>query len=721
MFTSGLLRFLPLISSCGLLCLGFFVFFRHPRRTANILFMTSCLFTAFLEALAAVFIFVEPESTLGLIQPLYVTMMVPALISAMAFSIALSRRDALEALIRWRFPMAALATYGVITAGWIWLTPNGISLAADTPPVMIFQKSIRPFLLFVIASLLLIIFQMEKLFSMTSGSRRWQIKYALLAIASASLFFLIQAGLIFYGMRFRADLIPANSMVLLASQSLVLFALVRHRFLEVRVFISREVTYRAFMTSAAAAYLASVALFGYWSSTSGHRYGLMVAVGGGFLLMVAGAAGLLSTTVRGGVRHYINTHFYRNKYEYRSRWNSFTRHLAAIDDRKELARVILLEISETMWVTRSSLWMISDDGSRYYCAAVNELAPTSLKLEMESALIRALAGMSAATAVEDLLQDKTLVQENGKLLEDLSAVVCAPLKVGERMVGFITLGPNLFEQTFDIEDREMLETLSSQAAAAIYRNILSEELATARGLESLNRVSAFIIHDLKNTVSMLSMVLQNAAENLHRPEFQKDALNVISRSVEKMKRLVDRFSLTKDRGMELNFTALDIHDIINKTVERLQLEDFRGVTVIRDYTDLPPLQADSKLISHLFENLIINALQALPHGGGEIRLTTNELPCGAITVEVADSGCGMSSEMIRDKLFKPFHTTKEKGLGIGLYQCRNIVTAHGGRIDAECREGGGSLFRVTFPVRSSAEERRTTSVSKGAKLSQGRV
>ncbi|GAG99075.1 unnamed protein product, partial [marine sediment metagenome] len=271
-----------------------------------------------------------------------------------------------------------------------------------------------------------------------------------------------------------------------------------------------------------------------------------------FFFPWGGIVVFLSGKARSTTRHFIDTHFYRNKYEYRSRWNSFTQRLSKADDLEELCSIILAETRETMWVQMASLWIKNEEEETFACLAFEGNDPLALtEVGSESTYVQVLGEEGSPILAKSLLERGEVEKEHKSILNDLSAHICAPLMFRDKMIGFIILGPNLFGESFGNEDNEMLTTLCSQAAMAIYRYQLAEKLVVAQGLESMNRLSSFIIHDLKNSVSMLSMVVQNSAANFHKPEFQKDATLTIASSVGKMKQIVERLSFPKIEDLEL--------------------------------------------------------------------------------------------------------------------------------------------------------------------------
>jgi putative PEP-CTERM system histidine kinase len=259
------------------------------------------------------------------------------------------------------------------------------------------------------------------------------------------------------------------------------------------------------------------------------------------------------------------------------------------------------------------------------------------------------------------------------------------------VIGFIVLGKSLSNDTYNYEDYDFLKTLARQATSAIMNARLSEELAEAREMEALGKISSFVLHDLKNLVSTLSLSVENAFDNINNPHFQKDMLKTLSNTVDKMKGMIKKLSDMPKKG-ELNLRTVDIVPLIKETV-KLFLNRKTNVEV--ECPEQLISRIDGEEIKKVMVNLILNAVEATKSGNVNVKISTEDsMAC----ITVSDNGCGMSEEYIEKHLFKPFHTTKKNGLGIGLYQCKSIVEAHGGSIKVKSKQDVGTEFTVYLPL-----------------------
>jgi signal transduction histidine kinase len=212
-----------------------------------------------------------------------------------------------------------------------------------------------------------------------------------------------------------------------------------------------------------------------------------------------------------------------------------------------------------------------------------------------------------------------------------------------------------------------------------------------------------LLHDLKSSASMLSLVMQNAADNFDNPEFQRDALSAMSNVVNRIQRLIRRFSAApREMEFQPNLQLADLNRIANRAIAGSGVGDVAGIKLVQEYGPELKAMLDPENLEKVILNLILNAIEAID-GEGSITVKTGRSSDGYAQISVADTGCGMSQDFIRDRLFQPFQTTKEKGWGIGLYQCAAIVDALHGIIEVQSEQGGGSTFTVKLPIQTDRE------------------
>ncbi|MBC7929879.1 MAG: HAMP domain-containing protein, partial [Rubrivivax sp.] len=264
------------------------------------------------------------------------------------------------------------------------------------------------------------------------------------------------------------------------------------------------------------------------------------------------------------------------------------------------------------------------------------------------------------------------------------------------------------------ETRELAENFNRMSDRL--RELIAREAET-RQFQSFVRISAMISHDLKNAIAGLSMLVANMERQFHREEFRADAIESLREATEKLKRTVARLSEpVKSMSGEYRLAArpADLVPIIRRVLAT-NAEPSRPLYDIEvSLPDALVAPVDAERIENVVENLVINALEAMGAKGGRLTVEAGALEGDFVFISVADTGLGMSEEFIKTRLFRPFSTTKNKGIGLGLFTCREIVEAHGGRLEVESQAGAGTRFRVVLPSRMfRSVERQKPDVSKG--------
>jgi signal transduction histidine kinase len=189
------------------------------------------------------------------------------------------------------------------------------------------------------------------------------------------------------------------------------------------------------------------------------------------------------------------------------------------------------------------------------------------------------------------------------------------------------------------------------------------------------------------------MLSQNALEHFEDPEFQRDAIETLSSTVDHMKALLARLTSAPESS-DLRFQPVDLASLALEATRHIT---GNRVTLVKDLAAVRPVQGDPDAILRVMQNLVTNATEALERGGGMVTVRTGE-ENGWAVLSVGDTGPGMSDDFIHTSLFAPFRSTKRGGWGIGLYQAKYLVEAHGGRIEVSSKEGDGTTFVVKLPL-----------------------
>jgi putative PEP-CTERM system histidine kinase len=276
----------------------------------------------------------------------------------------------------------------------------------------------------------------------------------------------------------------------------------------------------------------------------------------------------------------------------------------------------------------------------------------------------------------------------------------------DRLLGFVVLVSSKGRIRLNWEVNDILKTAGRQAANYLAQLEAAKALLVARQFESFNRMSAFVVHDLKNLVAQLSLLLSNAERHKHKPAFQEDMIGTVANSVEKMNRLLVqlRGGYALEPPVPIALDNLLQHVVTAKSdrspAPRLELAG-GAVSVVGHPARL------ERVIGHLIQN----AIEATPvEGGVSLRLLRKN---GSAVITIADTGCGMSEQFMRNRLFRPFESTKTTGMGIGTYEARQYVHELGGRIEVESKQPRGTTFRVVLPLYVAADATETNAAAEG--------
>jgi len=517
---------------------------------------------------------------------------------------------------------------------------------------------------------------------------RWSIKFEIVGVGV-----LLASSLVFYS---QSLLYRSLDMSLLLTRSLALLtAVVLMLFSQVKrgggnpIAVSRGVAFQSLVVLALGLYLVGLGLLG-----EGMRY-LGVSSQKNFFIFIGMLSGLaaliifLSENLRRKINVFLHKNFLRNKYDYRIQWLEFTKQISEADSYDHLQRLILTFFCETFGFAGATLFLKGEENSDYIEETRFLVGADEVVFAKENALVCYLEQRDWILNVADREED--VLAENEHFFEAYEVSLILPLRFAERLEGFVVFGRLINpSETFIYEDYDLLRVLGRQTTLAIITRRLSEELTSTRELAAMGKVSAFVMHDLKNQVSSLSLMVENAVDYIEDPEFQEDMLETLAGTIEKMKKLIIRLKNLREEP-EIKFTEVDLLAIAEGAVSNFE----RHVRLVAGGSVV--VLGDREEIGNVLLNLIINAFEA----SSENQLVIVEVGRGSggeAFLKISDQGCGMSADFIKKRLFKPFATTKKKGLGIGLYQCKQIIEAHGGLIEVESRLGEGSTFSVRFMV-----------------------
>jgi len=533
----------------------------------------------------------------------------------------------------------------------------------------------------------------EQVYRSTRPEDRWAIKFLCLGLGGLFVydFYLYANAALFNAMD--AQVWAARGYVAALVTPLIAVSAARNPEWAAPVGLSRSMAFHTASLLAAGIYLLLMASAGYYLRLFGGEWGDVVQT-----VFIFAAAMLLvllmfSGTLRARLRVFLSKHFFSYRYDYREEWLNFTRTLTEGRPGEQLCERAVEALAGLLESPGGALWMREGDAGYQRASHWNwaDLQGT------EPADAPFIQWLSSKQWVVDL--DEMKVRRD--LYGDLStpawleradnAWLVVPLMLHEELLGFVVLKHSLGNVTFNWEVSDLLKVAARQAAAHLAQMRASNQLIVARQFESFNRTTTFVIHDLKNLIAQLSLLLANAEKHKHKPEFQADMLDTVANAVTRMNKVLAQLRRSSDATQA---QSVALSDILNEAVASKQA--FK----LRPTLELPPaslrVRAERDRLTRAIGHLLQNALEATPPTG-QVTLRGFE-EAGRAIIEIADTGCGMDDEFVRTRLFQPFDSTKGAGMGIGAYECRETLRALGGNIEVDSTPGLGTHFRLSLPL-----------------------
>ena len=574
--------------------------------------------------------------------------------------------------------------------------------------MVVFGTMGKIYLMYLLVVMMAVIMNLERMLrnAQAAAQRRLRPMFVAFLVGILSEMLVVSAGLLYGGVKVSWMVLSAAPMFV--SGVVTALALARRRLSDMTVPVARPVVYYSSVSlTLAALFLFTMALLSKILPVLTPEWKRAVSVG--FYLLVGGGGLVLTLSPRVNrmVKRFIDRNFYANRYDYRREWERVSTAIAPAGRLEDLCAEIETLVCTVFDAERVAIHLRDDPAGPFH--RVQGPLQVSATIAPDNPLVLELQRSRTPLVFREMSGALDLIPvaaENRETAGVLSAAVCAPLAVGEQLVGLLWLSDKRSEEEYSPEDIEFLGAMSRQLANALWFSRQAEHLAETRQLESLNRLSTYVLHDIKNHVSGLSLVVENARRHLANPDFQRDAMAVVERTVASLRELMSQVSGVA-RAPNVKPEPCEVRGLLDEAVTASGLATVgRDGVRLRVTCAVPgPIVVDRRLMLRVIVNLLTNAREAMT-GPGDIELGASFEPdrgrnAGHLSLSVRDTGRGMSEEFVRTSLFKPFSSTKTQGLGVGLAQCKTIVEAHGGTISVESRPGHGTVFRVRLPVSGS--------------------
>lgn len=593
-----------------------------------------------------------------------------------------------QALKAGRFHLMALAGVSVVSAALVVAIPGVLPHLPERW---------RIFPLLALAIWLLVMVD-QVYFNFPQGSR-WGIKPLTLGLASVFAFDVYLYADAYLFARMDWEIVSVRGLVHAIVVPLLAMSAVRSRDWTFRITVSREWVFHSAALVASGAYLLLVAGAGYYVRWFGGSWGGALQTALLFSALLVLVLVIFSGSVRAWLRVVLAKNLFSYRYDYRQAWQKLTRNLGTSVEGRTLEQTVIAALADLVESPGGVLFLRDAADRRMVVAGQLNFSDARYSGAPEEHFCGFVEAREWIVDLDEWRDDKERYQglEIPEWLSCLpEAWLVVPLLVGDSLLGFVVLFHPRADIEVDWEVRDLLKMAGRQVASYLAQTRAISALLEAEKFDSFNRMSAFVVHDLKNLVAQLSLMLKNADRHKDNPEFQADMLMTVENAAERMRALMaqlqNKTPIEQKRMVDLG--ALCQRIVATRGADggpRVSARTDQGVCV----------QAHAERLERIVGHLVQNAMDATPEQG-RVQVSVGRQAQNA-RLEISDTGCGMSQEFVRTRLFRPFQTTKSSGMGIGAYEVQQYIAELGGRIDVDSELGRGTTFSISIPLSGRGE------------------
>ena len=542
---------------------------------------------------------------------------------------------------------------------------------------------------------LLIILVAEQLYRNAPVDSRSGITYLCIAIAGVFLFDLLLYGLIIAGVSAEPEYWASRGFVNAMLAVPLALGTWRRAHVSPAAQVPRQIAFYSFGVTIIAIYVVLIVVGHHYITTYG---GFWSDVGGVVLLAAAvvfAVVLLASTRTRARVRVFLMKTFLQYKYDYRKEWLRFISTLSK-SGLEDVGTTAVRAVAQIVNSPGGVVWTWEHESNAYLPTGSWRCdIPSMSPISDESGLIRFLNDREWVINLEEMKEHPERYEDlnlDTWLQQDGNWWLVVPLFLGKRLYGFIALLRLRSVPSLNFEDHDLLKTAGSHVGMHINQAESDKRLAEIRQFGAYNRLTAFLMHDLNNLLAQQQLVVKNAERFRENPKFVDDAIGTIAHSVSRMTRLMEQLSSGSKVPQR---QPADLRDAVTRAANRCEA----GSPVPEIEVGGAPLRvlADMERLTGVFEHLIRNAQDATETNGEiEVRAVSADR---TVEVSIRDTGKGMTADFVRERLFRPFDSTKgSQSMGIGVYQARDYVRTLGGQMEVTSVPDSGTTFTIRLPM-----------------------
>jgi putative PEP-CTERM system histidine kinase len=547
---------------------------------------------------------------------------------------------------------------------------------------------------------LMIMALIEQLFRNSTISHRHNLKYmgiGLVVLMSCQLYDLTYQSLFD---EHDPNVIDAEGVINFLVAGLFLFGSLRTQ-PEQAISISRKMAFYSSSLLIAGLFLVCMSLAAYYAQLQGAPWSAALQLVLFIFTFISLCVAAASRSVRANIQVFVNKHFFRHKYDYRHVWLNLIKTLSETSEHDDFYTSSLKAVADIFKSNGGSLWLKDDIGQFEQVSVWNINMPVAPMVSVDSDFVKPFIEKEWVYALGD--SGSSLIDPYNDYVpswihEIDEAWVIAPLMIGSELTGFFLLAQPSNPSPLIWEDLDVLKSVGRQLASYIVRQKSAEQLAEAKQFDTYNKLTAFIMHDLKNLIAQQALVVQNANKHKENPAFVEDAIKTIDNSVARMSHLLKRLQSSGQSAPQRSVSLQKILlDAIRKSTDR------QPIPTLRNQSADASVVADQEQLVMILMHVIRNAQDATDSDGFiDVTFTTDQ---DYVLIEIEDNGCGMDEDFLRNRLFKPFESTKSSmGMGIGAYQVREFIQNMGGHIKVSSELDAGTNVCIKLPVSNNETE-----------------
>lgn len=542
---------------------------------------------------------------------------------------------------------------------------------------------------------IIIFLLIENLYRNSAKEERWGIKLMLLGVATLYIYdFLLYADILLFT-AIGQKLFEARGVVNFLIVPILAVAIFRNPTWKLNIQVSRKVAFHTITLIGTGAYLIGMSAAGFFLQNFGGKWGNMLQIT--FILIALLGLVILITSgkFRAMAQVLLTKHFFQYRYDYREEWLKFINTISATGEHYELRERVIKTLADVMDSSGGALWLCEQPDVYHLAAKWNFRHDLEYELASDDAFIKLLEKQEWVVDLHNEVMNGKILHHDllvpTWLLSNPQYWLVLPLNHLNKLVGFVVLLKPRVKNNLNWESRDLLKTIGRQLASYLAEQIAEKALAESREFDSFNRKFAFVVHDIKNLTSQLSLIVKNAEKHSDNPEFQKDMILTVQDSVAKMNSLLSRITVVQEPSKEKMDESLNISHIMEDIV-RKYCDRGLNISFNKQDNDIE-IYADQESVETIFMHLIENAREACDEKNTQLEL---DLSCEGkfAIIKLKDNGHGMEKDFIQNELFRPFRSTKENGYGIGAYESREMIKRLGGKLGVKSKKGVGTTMKV---------------------------